>query len=91
MAAIWSRLRSPSTGLAPWSSKASIPARLLVMKRRGREQVDLQAPLGVAADLSVAHTIYGKPAFCRHRKGGQPMESAPPIRTNRGLRRFRDT
>ena len=39
----------------------------------------LQAPLGVAADLPFAHTIYGKPAFRRYRKGGQPMESVPPI------------
>jgi hypothetical protein len=58
------------------------PARLLVMQRPGREQVDLRAPLAVAAGLDVRSTPGGKPVFRRLRDGSGTVVLAPPIAPN---------
>jgi hypothetical protein len=59
------------------------PSRRLVMRRRpDREQVDMVAPLGMAAGLTVESTPFGKPVFHRHRKAAVGADSSPPVRPN---------
>jgi hypothetical protein len=58
------------------------PALRLQMRRAGRQQIDLAAPLGKAAGLTVEANSLGRPIFRRHRAGSgkaSPIRPAPPL------------
>jgi hypothetical protein len=57
------------------------PTRRLVMRRQGREQSDLAAPLGTAAGLTVESTRFGRPSL-RPYMGFAGIELASPVRQN---------
>jgi hypothetical protein len=59
------------------------PTRRLVMRRKDREHYDLAAPLGVATGLTVESSRFGRPTL-RPYRGQAGVESASPIRCNRG-------
>ena len=56
------------------------PTRRLVMRRANREHVDLVAPLGIAAGLTVESTRSGRPTFRPYRRR-VGVDSAPPARS----------
>ena len=58
------------------------PTRRLEMRRAGRNQFDLAAPLGKAAGLRVKVSTQGTPIFGRHSEARETRSGAPPMRQN---------
>jgi hypothetical protein len=58
------------------------PDACLIMRRKGREQADLRARLGIAAALTVKSDVCGKPVFV-HWKGAETTAAASPVRKSR--------